>query len=167
MNQETEWKKENQGNVEVLLTNFHRSKGRHPFPNASSLKAGHSHMALASPRSPRTRRHLQPRSWAFHRWRSPRAGQGPAGAAPLWEPGWGLAAALGTLALRSRLLLWISYLLLGPPPLTLLLLHSSGVKAIKAKRGKSPNGIFSDDQNPQARRGERGWRLGLHCFLSA
>lgn len=82
--------------------------------------------------------------------------------APLWEPGLGLAVALGTSVLHSLLLLWISYLLPGPPPppLTLLLLHSSSVKAIKAERGKSPDGSFSDEKNLQARiRSLLGWSL--------
>lgn len=71
--------------------------------------------------------------------------------APPREPARGLGGARETWALHSPLLLWISYLLLGPPPLPLtpLLLHSSGVKAIEAKGGTAPNSIFSDEQSHQ------------------
>lgn len=71
--------------------------------------------------------------------------------APPREPARGPAVARETWALRSPLLSWTSGLLPGPPhlPLTPLLLHSSSVKAIKAKGGTAPNSIFSDEQSHQ------------------
>ena len=75
--------------------------------------------------------------------------------------------ALGTSALHSLLLVWISYLLPGPPPLppARRLLHSSSVQAIKAEGGESPNGIFSDEQNPQARSGRGPGCWGCPSFF--
>ena len=136
------WKKEKPGYVDSLCPAF--TAGRAP----SFVKGIISLSRLCARLSPvpeplRTRRHLPPRSWAFHRWRSPRAGPGPAGAAPLREPGPGLAAAPGTWAIHSPLLLWISCLLPDPPPpLPLHLLHSSGVKGIQEKGGNPPKWHF-------------------------
>lgn len=69
---------------------------------------------------------------------------------PQQEPEQGLAVAPGTWALQSPLLLWISYLLPGPPlpPLPLVLLHSSSTD--KSKKGTTPNGNFSNEQDSQA-----------------
>lgn len=63
---------------------------------------------------------------------------------PPREPGLGPAAALGTWALHSPLLLWTSYLLPGPPPLppTRRLLRSSSVQAIQAEGGRVPKWRF-------------------------
>ena len=161
------WKKEKHGYVDSLCPAF--TAGRAP----SFVKGIISLSRLCARLSPvpeprRTRRHLPPHSWAFHRWRSLRAGPGPAGAAPLREPGPGPAAAPGTWAIHSPLLLWISCLLPDPPPpLPLHLLHSSGVKGIQKKGGNPPNDIFSDEQNPGASKGKRAWTLGLCWHLCA
>lgn len=87
--------------------------------------------------------------------------------APLREPGLGLAVALGTSALHSPLLLWISYLLPDPPPppLTLLLLHLSSVKAIKAKGGKSPMAFLVMNRTHRPGEGRGAGRRGCIGFF--
>lgn len=127
------------------------------------LKPGTAIWLSLVPDPQMTQTHLQPHSWAFHRWRSLRAGPGPAGAAPPWEPGRGRVVAPGTSAPHSLLLLWISYLLPGPPPpppLTLLLLHLSSVKVIKA-REENPQMAFLVMNRTHRSTEERGagcWR---------
>lgn len=74
-------------------------------------------------------------------------GQQPAWVAPQWEPGQGQAVALETWPLHSPLLLWISYLLLGPllPPRPPLPLRWSVVN--KSERVIFPKGNFVVDRN--------------------